>query len=78
MRCAIAEPQHLADARNSEHAAEIDGAVMKEIKADDTRFYGTATVNPQQLVAKTQNKRRKRGQTKEELKLYLDYFGLFS
>ena len=45
---------------------------MKKIRADDIRFYGTATVKIQQPDAKTLSIRRQRGRSKEDTKLSLD------
>ena len=73
LRCSTAEPQHPADAQGSEFLAEIDDAVMKNLRADDIRFYGTATVQNQQPDEKTQSVRRQRRRSKEDTKLSLDY-----
>ena len=40
LRCSTAEPQHPADAQDSEFAAEIDDAMVKNLRADDISFYG--------------------------------------
>ena len=65
LRRATAEPLHLADACYSELAAELDAALTENVTAENIRFHGTATVNPQQPAAKAQNKRRQQGRRKK-------------
>ena len=40
LRCSTVEPLHPVDARDSEFAAEIDDAMVKNLRADDISFYG--------------------------------------
>ena len=72
LRRATAAPLDPADACDSEPAAELDAALAENVTAEDIRFYGTATVNPQQPAAKAQSKRRQQGRRKKAPNASLD------
>ena len=72
LRRATAEPLHPADTCDSELATEIDDAIAENVTVEDIRFYGTATVNPQQPAAKAQSKRRQQGRRKKAPNASLD------
>ena len=51
---------------------DIDAAIAKNVTTEDIRFYGTATMNPQQPAAKAPCKRRQQGRKREAPNAFLD------